>query len=436
MKTLLSPLLLLLLGTVHAAEPMNVVVLIADDLRWDSLGVAGNDVVHTPNIDALAKESVRFTQCRVTTAICMTSRATMLTGQHMARHGITSFKDSLSKEAFAKTYPGVLKATGYHTGYVGKYGVGQPPKGAFDFAKLYFGKHWIKNDQGERVHVTEQNARDALQFLNQRPEKQPFCLNVAFFCPHAEDAAPEQYLPQDWSAKFYKGKRIPVPETATTEYLAALPKFLSDEKNEGRIRWHWRFDTPEKFQRYMTNYYRLVTEVDDAVGRIVAELKAQQVYDNTLIVLIGDNGYFHADRGLADKWYPYEQALRVPLIVHNPNWKPSINDSFVLNLDVAPTILDSVGLQIPKGMQGVPLDEVNRDAFYYEHPTISNKNRIPSSEGVITPRWKYIHYPEWDTELLFDLSNDPTELHNVVKEHPAMLKQMRQQMTTLHQSAK
>ena len=83
-------------------------------------------------------------------------------------------------------------------------------------------------------------------------------------------------MPQDWSAKFYKDKTIPVPTTATTEYLAALPKFLSDEKNEGRIRWHWRFDTPEKFQRYMTNYYRLVTEVDDAVGRIVAELKKEK----------------------------------------------------------------------------------------------------------------------------------------------------------------
>ena len=435
MKTTLSTMVLLLVGTAYATEPMNVVVLIADDLRWDSLGCAGNSVIHTPNIDALAKESVRFTQCRVATAICMTSRATMLTGQHMARHGITSFANSFSKEAFANTYPGILQSNGYYTGYVGKYGVGQPPKDGFDFAKLYFGKHWL-NVNGKRVHVTEQNARDSLQFLEERPKNEPFCLSVGFFCPHAEDAAPEQYLPQDWSAKFYNGKKIPVPETATTEYLAALPKFLSDEKNEGRVRWHWRFDTPEKFQTYMTNYYRLVTEVDDAVGRIIKELKKQNVYDNTLIVFIGDNGYFHADRGLADKWYPYEQALRVPLIVHNPNWKPGINDSFVLNLDIAPTILNAVGLPIPEGMQGEPLDKVKRDAYYYEHPTISNKNRIPSSEGVITQRWKYIHYPEWNTEQLFDLKTDPTELHDVSKESPAKLKQMQQQLTALRQSAK
>lgn len=435
MKNTLSIMLFGVASVCCAAEPMNVVVLVADDLRWDSLGCAGNDVVVTPNIDALAKESVRFTDCHVTTAICMTSRATMLSGQHMARHGVTSFKNSFSNEAFANTYPGVLKQKGYYTGYVGKYGVGQPPQDGFDFAKLYFGKHWLKVN-GVRVHVTEQNARDSLQFLGERPKSKPFCLSVGFFCPHAEDGAPEQYLPQDWSAKFYKDTTIPVPVTATTEYLAALPSFLSDEKNEGRVRWHWRFDTPEKFQRYMTNYYRLVTEVDDAVGRIVAELKKQNVYDNTLIVFIGDNGYFHADRGLADKWYPYEQALRVPLIVHHPNWKPGISDSFVLNLDVAPTVLDAVGLPIPESMQGMPVDKVKRDVYYYEHPTISNMNRIPSSEGVITRRWKYIHYPEWKTELLFDLKNDPTELHDLAHESPAQLKTMRRQLETLRQSAK
>ena len=98
--------------------------------------------------------------------------------------------------------------------------------------------------------------------------------------------------------------------------------------------------------------------------------------------------------------------------------------------------LDAVRLPIPDGMQGVPLDQVKRFAFYYEHPTISNKNRIPSSEGVITRRWKYVHYPEWNMEQLFDLKTDPIELYDMANENPAMLKQMQQKMSTLRQSAK
>ena len=101
----------------------------------------------------------------------------------------------------------------------------------------------------------------------------------------------------------------------------------------------------------MIRYYRLITEVDAAVGRLVDELKAQGVYDNTLIVFIGDNGYFHGDRGLADKWYPYEQALRVPLIVRDPRLRAgrrgTTSDRLALNIDIAPTIVAAAGMPVP-----------------------------------------------------------------------------------------
>ena len=106
------------------AAPMNVVVLVIDDTRWDSIGASGNRIVRTPRLDALAADGVRFTQARVTSAICMTSRATLLTGQYMSRHGIDRFGKQLTPEAFTKSYPGVLRAAGYWTGYVGKYDVG------------------------------------------------------------------------------------------------------------------------------------------------------------------------------------------------------------------------------------------------------------------------------------------------------------------------
>ena len=408
-----------------STRPLNVVLLIIDDARWDSIGAAGNRVVQTPRIDELAKEGVRFEQARVTTAICMVSRATLLTGQYMSRHGIKEFGRAIAPDAFASTFPGVLRRAGYWMGYVGKYGVGRPRPDDFDSLRAYEGTHWVTSSAGGRLHVTEKNARDAIEFLQARPKDRSFALTVGFFAPHAEDGAPEQYLPQDWSAKSYNGVKIPPPLRGDPKYLAALPPFLSNEANEGRIRYHWRFDTPGSYQAYMTRYYRLITEVDDAIGRIVGELQAQGAYDNTLIIVIGDNGYFQADRGLADKWYPYEESQRVPLVVRDPRLAPRqrgvTRSQFALNLDVAPTIIAAAGLPVPGAMQGQDLSPLYldarapgwRDEFLYEHPTVTSKDRIPSCQGVVRRDWKYIEWPEFDYRQLFDLKNDPGEIRNL-----------------------
>jgi arylsulfatase A-like enzyme len=192
----------------------------------------------------------------------------------------------------------------------------------------------------------------------------------------------------------------------------------------------------------MTRYYRLITEVDEAVGRLVDELRIQGVYDNTLIVFIGDNGYFQADRGLADKWYPYEESARVPLVVRDPRLPPArrgtTHQQFALNLDVAPTLVSAAGLAVPAVMQGRDLSPLYlrtpasawRDEFFYEHPTITSKDRIPSSHGVIRRDWKYIEWPEFGYQQLFDLRADPGELRNLAG-HAAFAgqqKNMRQQL--------
>ena len=410
------------------AQPMNVVVLVIDDTRWDSIGVAGNRIVRTPRLDALAAEGVRFTHARVTTSICMVSRASLLTGQYMSRHGIDRFGKPLTPDAFARTYAGVLRAGGYWTGYVGKYDVGPARPADFDFLRAYQGRHWITGADGAGVHVTEQNARDSVEFLRTRPRDKPFLLSVGYFAPHAEDSAPEQYLPQAWSAPLYEGVKVPPSLLADPKHLRALPPFLSTDANEGRVRFRWRFDTPERYQEYMVRYYRLITEVDAAVGRIVDELKAQGVYERTLIAFIGDNGYFHGDRGLADKWYPYEQALRVPLIVRDPRAsaraRGSTRDELALNIDVAPTLIAAAGLPVPAVMQGQDLGPLYlldqppawRDEFFYEHPTITSRDRIPSSQGVIRRDWKYVYWPEFDYEQLFNLNEDADEFRNLALE--------------------
>jgi arylsulfatase len=423
---------------VRGQQRLNVVLLIIDDVRWDSIGAAGNKVVYTPRLDQLAREGVRFGQARVTTAICMVSRASLLTGQYMSRHGITAFGRALTPEAFADTYPAVLRRAGYWVGHVGKYDVGQPRESDYDFLRAYHGVHWIESGS-ERVHVTEKNARDSLEFLQSRPKDRPFALAVGFFAAHAQDNAKEQYLPQDWSAAFYKEKRIPPPVHGDPRYQAALPPFLASEANEGRVRYHWRFDTPESYQSYMTRYYRLITEVDGAIGRIVDELKAQGVYEDTLIVFIGDNGYFHADRGLADKWYPYEESIRVPLIVRDPRLAAARRgrtlDQLALNIDVAPTIVRAADLPLPSVMQGEDLSPlylrsgrpVWRDEFFYEHPTVTSKDRIPTSQAVVRRDWKYVEWPEFDYRQLFDVKDDPGELKNLAADSAHAAQRFRMQ---------
>jgi arylsulfatase len=437
----LGLLLMFTAGTVPTRgqqQRLNVVLLIIDDVRWDSIGAAGNSVVQTPRLDQLAKEGVRFHQARVTTSICMVSRASLLTGQYMSRHGITAFGRPLTPEAFANAYPGLLRRAGYWFGHVGKYDVGQPRQADYDFLRAYHGVHWIESG-GERIHVTEKNTRDALEFLGSRPKDKPFALTVGFFAAHAQDNATEQYLPQDWSAAVYRDKRIPPPIHGEARYKAALPPFLANEANEGRVRYHWRFDTPESYQAYMTRYYRLITEVDAAVGRIVDELKAQGVYENTLIVFIGDNGYFQADRGLADKWYPYEESIRVPLIVRDPRLTTSGQgrtlDEFALNIDIAPTIVSAAGISVPSVMQGQDLSPLYlrsrppawRDEFFYEHPTITSKDRIPSSQAVVRRDWKYIEWPEFGYQQLFNLKDDPGELRNVAADSADAVQRFRMQ---------
>lgn len=430
-------------------KPMNILFILADDLRWNSLHCTGTNFLITPNIDQLAAQGITFVNACVTTPICCCSRASILTGQFISRNGVQNFSTQIATQNFANTYPGVLRNAGYYTGFVGKYGVGKVRKTDFDFSAVYEGKHWYpvhpelqmpKSDNngkskhnipiiGDSIHVTDRNANDAIKFLKDRPKGKPFNLSVSFFAPHAEDFHPDQYRYKPSSEKYYQDISIPVSESATQEALNALPPFISNEKNGARIRWHWRFDTPEKYQKYMKAYYRLVTDMDAAVGRIIEELKAEGEYENTLIIFMGDNGYFQSDHQLADKWYPYEESIRVPLIIYDPRLpatsRGKLNSEFALNIDIAPTILAAAGAPKPNVIQGQDLaplyfsEKKNlpwRKDFFVEHPVIENADFIPSSEAVVTHSEKYINWPNNNYEEYFNLKKDVNELHNGFKE--------------------
>lgn len=433
----------------YSAEPMNILVLYADDWRHDTLGCAGNPIVKTPILDGLAKQGLRFSHNYVTTSICGVSRANLFTGQWMSRHGNRAFAPF--DTPWSETYPGILRDNGYFVGHIGKWHNGKFPADKFDFGKAYADTHWHKEEGGTEIHVTKKNERDALQFLQQRPAEKPFCLTVAFFATHAEDSNPRQYLPQPASMDLYKDVSIPFPSNGKDEDFYRLPKFLAQDKNEGRVRWHWRFDTPDRYQDYMKNYYRLASEVDTTCGAILAELRRQNLFDKTLIIFTTDNGYFHGEHGLADKWYPYQESIRVPLIISDPRIQPArrgqVSDAMTLNVDLAPTILSAANLPQPKRMQGRDLSahfangtgtEDWRTEFFYEHGTISNISRIPSSEALVRKDVKYIFWPDYNAEQLFDLNADPNENHDLINDptRKELLADLRSRFQSLKNQAK
>lgn len=430
-------LLTLVCATLLNAAPQrpNIVFLLVDDLRWNALGCMGDKVVKTPNIDKLANKGVLFNNAFVTTSICWTSRASIFSGQWMRRHHVGDGpKSNLSEQTWKETYPAVLRANGYRTGFIGKFGVGDAKEikaheGEFDYwhgLPGQGGKFFIEKDDPAHTHMTEKMGNWALEFLSGSEASKPFCLAVSFNAVHARDHEPREYEPDRRDEMLYEETNIPLPKLATEEAFKRLPSFV--QKSEGRTRWAWRFDEPTKAQSILRDYYRLISGVDREVGRIVEQLEKQKLADNTIIFITADNGYALGDRGLADKWFMYEEDIRVVSMVYDPRQPETSRgrkaDNMILNVDYAPTMLDLAGIEPPKAMQGrsiVPLIKGEspkdwRTEFFYEHHAVAD--RIPPVEGVRTERYKYIRWINADpvVEEFYDLQNDPLEEKNLIQD--------------------
>ena len=403
-------------------RPLNLLFLLADDQRWDTLGCMGNRIIQTPHIDRLARDGVVFDNNFVSTAICMTSRASYFTGLMEPSHGISSFATPLTPAQMALTYPALLRKAGYRTGFIGKYGVGNTlPTGAFDYFEAFPGQGQYFPAGGTK-HLTRIQEGQCFDFLAGCSRDRPFSLSVSFKAPHVQDEDPRQFLYDPADEGLYRNVTIPVPETASERYYQALPPFLHD--SEGRERWKLQFATPEMYQRSVKGYYRLITEVDRVAGTVVDALAKRGDLDHTLIIYTGDNGYFLGEHGLSHKWYLYEESIRTPLVIRDPRLPASSRGrrrrEMALNIDIAPTLLRAAGIEPPPGMQGrdlAPLlrghpDGWRREWFYshlFEHP------KIPQSEGIRTERYSYIRWigqkPEY--EELFDIAADPHNVRNL-----------------------
>ena len=423
-------------------QPMNIVLLYADDWTFRTLGMV-NPSVRTPNLDGMARRGMLFQRNCVTTSICWQSRATMMTGMYVSVHKELRIMDDYmfnKTVQWPETLFPKLRSNGYHVGFIGKWHHPAPPEFmsyTFDHIRDYYGEHWMERD-GRRRHVTELNGADALNYLrNVRPRDKPFALAVSFFATHADDAMPYplQFSPMPYTAKWYANSTIPVPKTATEEHWKRMPWFFT-ESNEGRKRWRLRYDTAEHYQVTMKRYYRMATEVDDVVGAVIKELKRQGVYNNTYIVFTTDNGMFHGEHGLADKWYPHEESIRVPLIIQDPRmpkkYRGTVNDDFTLNIDLAPSLLSAAGIKTPPHMQGRDIADLYlrpqqleppwRQDFFYEwsqgRPEDAEGHDhyefIPAVFALVQKQWKYFMWPQTKYEQVFNVADDPFEENDLL----------------------
>jgi arylsulfatase A-like enzyme len=402
------------------ADRPNIIFIVTDDQRFDSLGYAGNDIIHTPEMDKLAQEGVYFSHALVTSPICSASRASIFSGVYERAHRYTFGPDPLRPDFVAESYPELLKKAGYYTGFIGKLGVNIPePEAVFDAFEWL----WVEDDpdhpgfyqkdkklDGETVHLTRYAGQKALEFIESAPRDQPFALS-------------------------------PEPALADDEYFERLPEVV--RKGFNRERWTWRFDTPEKYQHSVKGYYRMLAGIDLEIAKIRDKLAETGLDDNTVIMFMGDNGYFLGERQLAGKWLMYDRSIRVPLIIYDPRVNEHRDiDDMALNIDVTATIVDLAGIDVPVGYHGkslVPIvagdvETLSRDAVLIEH--LWEFPDIPPSEGVRTDAWKYLRYiGDPSIEELYDLREDPGEMNNLANDadHQETMAELRarlEQLTT------
>ncbi|MEN8764784.1 family 78 glycoside hydrolase catalytic domain [Wenyingzhuangia sp.] len=414
----------------QTVENPNIIFILTDDQRFDAIGYVGNEFVETPEMDNLAKSGTYFNSAIVTTPICAASRTSILTGLYERSHNFNFQTGNVRDEYMDNSYPRLLKDNGYYTGFFGKYGTRYNHLDKqFDEYESYDRNNKFPDRRGyyyktidkDTVHLTRYTGQKALDFIGKNANgDKPFCLSLSFSAPHAHDRAEKQYFWQSTMDAMLENTTIPDPELNDDKYFLAQPKIVRDGFN--RLRWTWRYDTPEKYQHSLKGYYRMISGVDLEIKKIRAKLKETGQDKNTVIIVMGDNGYFLGERQFAGKWLMYDNSIRVPLIVFDPRIDQHQDiDEMVLNIDVPQTIVDIAGIEAPSTWQGkslMPLvnqekKSIERDTILIEH--IWDFSEIPPSEGVRTKKWKYFRYVNDKTiEELYDLEKDPQEIKNLV----------------------
>lgn len=410
----------------------NFLILMGDGIQPGEMSAAGNSIIQTPNLDRIAHEGMRLQNTFVTNALCAPSRGTVLTGLYSRRNGVIDNK-SRSIGTGIPIFPELLRQQGYEVAFGGKSHV----RGALRdyYWDYYIGYHmqqpFINAPIAEgidgkvgRDQIIEGYSDDILTsgmtgWLEGRREK-PFCACLWLKAPH------EPFIPPRHLAMLYDGVKIPKPDTFDEDLKGYPGKPRAFANCDNKI----GTDSTGvcTLEALVKQHYAATVGFDENVGRVLKVLEQSGKLDDTVVVLTADHGYFLGEWHFMDKRLMHEPSIRVPLLVRYPSLVKagSLDARMALNLDLAPTVLDLAGVEIPAAMQGRslrPLLEGNTSApwrsdwFYafYEYP---GPNMVPKNRGVRTERYKLIEYWEQDPKQyeLYDLQNDPGERHNLYGE--------------------
>ena len=473
----------LLPASLPAAERPNILFIFADDLTCQALSSFGDhrQLLETPHIDRLAREGMRFDRCLVTNSICGPSRATILTGKYSHKNGF--YNNSTSTfDSSQTTFPKLLQGAGYQTAVIGKWHLVSDPTG-FDHwhvlpgQGIYYNPPMIRMGEKteHRGYVTDLITDLSLQWLAGRDRDRPFLLMTQHKAPHREWAPPTRLLGWDADRVYpepatlfddFSGrsraladhdmgllrtftpldsKFVPPPEidgadlAAWNAYYEPRNAAFREAEPQGDALVRWRYN------RYMHDYLGCVKALDENVGRILDQLDREGIAKDTVVVLASDQGFFLGEHGWFDKRWILEESLRTPLLVRWPGRTPAGSrcEKIVSLIDFAPTFLEMAGAPVPSEMQGrslVPLLSGKtppdwRTSLYYRYYEFPLPHRVRPHLGVITDRYKLVHYEgsgvdDWE---LLDREIDPLETKNFLDDpgHAEVLRELQGELARL-----
>lgn len=454
----------------------NIVFIMTDDHTAQMMSCFDNRHVHTPNLDRIADDGVRFTNAFVANSLSGPSRACLLTGKHSCANG---FYDNTTCvfDFSQQTFPKLLQDAGYQTALVGKLHLEAMPTG-FDWWEIipgqgdYYNPDFITMDGSthqEKGYLTNIITDKSLDWLeNGRDKDKPFCLMIHHKAVHRNWLPELKYLHEYEDKEFvlpdnfhddYQGRPAAAAQEMSiardmdlvydtkiwrkgdrTRLSGGYLSFLSRLEPEERAVYDAFYDSLAvdfhsrnlegkaldefKYQRYMRDYAKVVKTLDDNVGRVLDYLKEKGLDKNTLIVYTSDQGFYMGEHGWFDKRFMYEESMRTPLVMKLPEGfrRKGDIDALVQNIDFAPTFLELAGVEVPDDIHGeslVPLLKGQtpddwRKSLYYHFYEFPAEHMVKRHYGIRTERYKLIRfYDDIDVWELYDLQNDPSEMNNL-----------------------
>ncbi|MEG0795589.1 MAG: sulfatase [Odoribacter sp.] len=457
----------------------NIIYIMTDDHSYQTISAYGSQCNETPHIDRIGLEGTVFRNSFVTNSISGPCRAVLLTGKFSHLNGFKTNSDKF--DGSQQTFPKLLQQAGYETAIVGKWHLASDPTG-FDYWNILLGQGIyynppfnemgkVKKMEGYATNVTTDIAIDWMK--NRKKKEKPFCLLLHHKAPH------RTWMPDTCDLGAYDGQQFDLPENFYDDYAgrkAAAEQRMSVAKDmnevydlkmadkEGVIKtgsyldksgremlegmnpqqrkvWDAYYDpiindfkekklsgkelAEWKYQRYMKDYLSCIKSVDENVGRVLAYLEENGMLENTVVIYSSDQGFYMGEHGWFDKRFMYEESFRTPLLVRLPHSMKQKNEvkELVQNIDLAPTILELAGVQVPADMQGcswLPLLDGTakkwRKSLYYHFYESQDEHAVHKHYGVRTDRYKLIHfYDGIDDWQLFDLKKDPKEMNNLIQ---------------------